>query len=194
MFTLVFICNGTTDWNLDKRCTGHTDVPLNERGRCEAEKIGKTLRSTPFSAVYTSDLRRAQETAEIITLLHDDPVEIHEDRQLREFNFGGWEGKQFAEINRCCGNDLDTGGDDFVPLFPPRGETLESFRLRLLKALDGIAQVQHDSDVVAVVTHGLVIALARTHCARESVNSFWDYVPGNSEVIKLGANRETFRQ
>ena len=59
--------HGQTDWNLKKRCQGHTDIPLNKNGIKEAEELSIKLESTPLQVIYSSDLKRAVETAEVIS-------------------------------------------------------------------------------------------------------------------------------
>lgn len=191
MLTLFFVHHGITDWNLEKRCTGQSDVPLNKMGKADAEQIAESLRNVPLSRVYTSDLSRAVETAETITQHHNEPVEVIEDPRLREFDFGDWEGLPYTEINHRCGSEVE---DDFVPLFPPDGETLESFRSRLLQALEDIVEKHKDSENVAIVTHGLVIALARVHCAKKSVNALWEYIPQKTGVVAISAEPDAFKE
>ena len=87
--------HGETLWNRDGRVQGHTDVPLNERGREQARALGKRLAGHPFCAVYASDLSRARESAELI--VHGSDVPITADRDLREFSYGAWEGLTVGE-------------------------------------------------------------------------------------------------
>jgi 2,3-bisphosphoglycerate-dependent phosphoglycerate mutase len=83
--------HGQTDWNLEHRIQGWTDVPLNHVGQIQAKKLGRHLEGIPFVALYTSDLERAHTTA---TILHQHTgVPIVVDRRLREKRFGTLEGK-----------------------------------------------------------------------------------------------------
>ena len=61
--TLVLVRHGETDWNRERRFQGHADTPLNDAGRGQARALAALLRSERLSAVYTSPLRRAKETA-----------------------------------------------------------------------------------------------------------------------------------
>ena len=96
---LLLVRHGETDWNAAGRIQGCTDTPLNARGRAQAAALAEKLRSSERAeALYTSPLRRAAETAEIIGSalgLRPEPVEA-----LREISFGVWEGCSWAEIQR----------------------------------------------------------------------------------------------
>jgi 2,3-bisphosphoglycerate-dependent phosphoglycerate mutase len=133
--TLLLVRHGETDWNRDGRFQGHADPSLNARGRRQAEELADRLGDVPLTAVYTSDLRRASETAEVVGLRKGVPVVA--DRDLREIDVGSWAGRTRAEI----------GDDDWD------GETYEQHRERVLAALRSIA-AEHPNGDVLVVTHG----------------------------------------
>jgi broad specificity phosphatase PhoE len=91
---LLLVRHGETDWNRDHRWQGHSDTPLNERGREQARAVAETMDAV--ERIYASDLARARETAEIIGERLGVPVEV--DARLRERGFGGWEGLTTDEI------------------------------------------------------------------------------------------------
>ena len=82
--------HGETDWNIRKRAQGSTDTPLNEKGRVQADFLGKRLASTPFSAAYGSDLTRAVATASAI--LRGRNITLQQLPALQEKSYGEWEG------------------------------------------------------------------------------------------------------
>lgn len=141
--------HGETDWNRQLRIQGHSDQPLNERGRAQARELARSLADVPFAAVYASDLIRAVETAEIIAREHDLPVRIVPG--LREIDVGSWEG-----LTR----------DEVLERFPdhrrPDGETREAHRTRVVSALTRIAE-SHRGEQVLVVTHGGSMRAAWIH-------------------------------
>jgi broad specificity phosphatase PhoE len=83
--------HGETDWNLEGRWQGHTDVPLNANGRAQARAVAETLRDAGLAGVVSSDLSRARETAEIAAAALGLGV-AYADADLRERMFGVFEG------------------------------------------------------------------------------------------------------
>jgi broad specificity phosphatase PhoE len=97
---LVFMTrHGETDWNLEGRWQGHTDVPLNERGRAQARIIAETLKGEGLAGLVASDLSRARETAEIAGASLGLGV-AYVDPDLRERMFGVFEGLTRLECER----------------------------------------------------------------------------------------------
>ncbi|WP_124114958.1 histidine phosphatase family protein [Paenibacillus xylanexedens] len=90
MTTLGLIRHGVTDWNDEYRTQGHSDIPLNERGRKQAELLSKRIGMEHWDYIYSSDLSRALETAEIIGKIKN--IEVRTDPRLREMNCGLIEG------------------------------------------------------------------------------------------------------
>lgn len=137
---LYIVRHGQTDWNVEKRLQGQSDIPLNEAGRGEAAALKEELDTVPFDACMASDLQRASETARILTQGRSLTIAI--DARLREYNFGALEGRLLSEISK----------EDFLALT----ETQDKMQERVFAALDEIV-AQHPGQTVLVVTHGGVM-------------------------------------
>src|SRR5438105_5656365 len=135
MSTLVLVRHGETDWNAERRWQGHTDVPLNARGREQARSLAEELADQPIEAIYASDLSRARETAEIVAARLRLPVVV--DPDLREIDAGSLEGLTREEIG---GRAWD-------------GEAHQAHGERVLRAVRRIAAA-HPAGRVLVVAHG----------------------------------------
>jgi broad specificity phosphatase PhoE len=133
--TLLLVRHGETDWNAEGRLQGHTDRPLNDFGRRQAKALAGRLEGDGITAVYASDLSRARETAEILAERLRLPVAT--DPDLRERNWGTWEGLTGAERDRV----------EYV------GEAHDAHGERVLRAVLRIAEL-HPGERVVVVTHG----------------------------------------
>jgi 2,3-bisphosphoglycerate-dependent phosphoglycerate mutase len=141
--------HGETDWNRDNRFQGHADPPLNELGREQARVLAEALAGEPFTAIYTSPLRRAAETAEIVAALHGlrpRPVD-----GLREVDVGSWEGLTREEVARRFPEqfqrwlDHGPGWED--------GESYDEMGRRSVATLLELAE-QHPGERIVAVTHG----------------------------------------
>ncbi|AIS01290.1 histidine phosphatase family protein [Streptomyces glaucescens] len=95
MGDLFLVRHGETEWSRSGRHTGLTDVPLTERGREEARRLVPLVRSHRIGAAFVSPLQRARETAELIGL-----HEVRVDADLREWDYGAYEGVTTVEIQR----------------------------------------------------------------------------------------------
>jgi broad specificity phosphatase PhoE len=140
MTTILLARHGETDWNREGRWQGWADPPLNETGRAQARALADQLRALPFDAVYTSDLRRARETAEIVAAPHGVPVTS--DAGLREIDVGSWSGLTRAEIE-----------ERFPGLERPDGETRDQHLARVHGAVVRIARESAGRRLL-LVTHG----------------------------------------
>jgi broad specificity phosphatase PhoE len=133
---LLLVRHGETDWNAEGRLQGQTDRPLNDFGRRQARRLAEQLEGEELQAIYSSDLARARETAEIVSERLGLPVEL--DADLREKDWGTWEGLTAVERDRV----------EFV------GESTRAHQERMLRALAGISAQHPDGGTVLVVTHG----------------------------------------
>jgi broad specificity phosphatase PhoE len=136
MTELLLVRHGETDWNADGRLQGQTDRPLSDFGRRQARELAEALQGEQLQAIYSSDLARARETAEIVADRLELPVVL--DPDLREKDWGTWEGLTAVERDRV----------EFV------GESTEAHQERTLRALKRISERHPGAGRVLVVTHG----------------------------------------
>jgi broad specificity phosphatase PhoE len=147
---LFLVRHGETEWSRSGRHTGSTDVPLTERGRGEARRLMPLIRSHRIGAAFVSPLQRARETAELIGI-HDARV----DADLREWDYGGYEGVTTVEIQRTRpGWFLFSDGVATGPPDHP-GETPEQVGERADRMLGKVdAALANTEGVVVLVAHG----------------------------------------
>lgn len=148
MTKVYLVRHGATDWNQTKRAQGHADIPLNNAGRRQASAIASELAHVDLTAVYSSDLERALDTARPIAAAHGLEVEV--DAGYREIDQGEWEGLTTDEIKERW---PDLWGPKRHYRARPGGESPQQVRARALEAL-GRSVTAHPVGAIAVVSHG----------------------------------------
>jgi alpha-ribazole phosphatase len=138
---LVLVRHGETDWTVQGRFSGHTELPLNEKGQRQATAVAHRLSGEKIHAIYTSDLRRALATAQAIAefqeLTQGVPM-VLPDRRIREVDFGEWEGLTYAEVLERDPVGVNAWQGDLLKTAPPGGESLEQLADRLKPFLASI--------------------------------------------------------
>jgi glucosyl-3-phosphoglycerate phosphatase len=150
---LVLWRHGQTEWNVSGRGQGHLDVPLDEVGREQARSAAARLASLRPSAIVSSDLARAYETATALADLTG--LEVRQDPALREIHLGQWQGLTRAEVNEKFGDErrrIEAGEDVRRGV---DGETMAEVADRAATALERAAAMTDGGRTVIVVAHGL---------------------------------------
>jgi broad specificity phosphatase PhoE len=147
--------HGQTNWNLEGRFQGQSDTPLNQTGRREAHSLAGQLSGQSFAAIFTSDLIRAKETAEIIAESLGLPVTL--EPRLREINQGEWEGQFVEDIKARDAEHWDQRTIDPANFRPPGGESVAEVAERTRAAMRKIVRL-YPSGSIIVVSHGLTLA------------------------------------
>ncbi|KAJ0975971.1 hypothetical protein J5N97_017936 [Dioscorea zingiberensis] len=154
---IVIVRHGETSWNASKIIQGHMNSELNETGRKQAIAVAVRLSKEPkFASIYSSDLKRAAETAEIIAN-HCGLPEVKLDPALRERHLGDLQGLTLRDAAKLKAESyqyfLSKSRDQEIP---GGGESLDQVYNRCTSCMEGIAK-KHSGDRVIVVTHGGVL-------------------------------------
>ena len=153
---LILIRHGESTWNDAGRIQGWTDSPLSERGQWQAEKLAEHLATLPITALYTSPLERAMETAHIVARTLDLPLAV--DDRLKEYGIGELEGMTGEEVKERYPAIYHgwRATTRWIPL--PGEEGRDIFAQRVEAAMADIV-ASHPEGTVAIVTHGGVIGI-----------------------------------
>jgi len=152
---LFLIRHGQTSWNVEGRYQGICDIGLNSTGIKQAELASKYLSRVKFSKIYSSPLKRTMKTANIINGRAEVKIEAYED--LKEVDFGKWEGLKFNQIDKDYHGDYQQWLTDPYNNRPTGGENFKELTLRTTSVIDSIVAENTDDSSVAIVTHGGVI-------------------------------------
>ena len=144
MTVILLARHGQSDWNRERRWQGHADRPLTDEGKRQAGALADRLEDIPVDAIYSSDLRRARETAEVVAERRG--LEIHERSELREVDVGSWSGLTRDEAEERFPEDFARwlrGGPGWRD-----GESYEEMSRRVLKAIGTIVADHPDGRVL----------------------------------------------
>ncbi len=173
---LCIVRHGETDWNVAKRIQGQTDIPLNATGRAQALAMAYNAGHHHFQALYSSDLSRAQETAQALTAHLD--LTIATTPGLRERHYGIFQGisaaqgaQRYPEAYACYQQrDLHYNFET--------GESLLAFAGRVRESLDRIIR-HHVGQTVAIVTHAGVLDILYRQATGRPLETERDFVIPN---------------
>jgi len=147
---LILIRHGLTDYNLEKRYCGFKDSGLNRMGKDQAREIKMKLKGFKIDKVYCSDLRRSWQTAKII--FGEKSCPILKRKNLREINFGKWEGFNFKQILKKYPSIYKKWLKDPFSVDIPQGEKMKHFMARIKREIKNIIK-NNRNKTVAIVCH-----------------------------------------
>ncbi len=174
---LFLIRHGETQHNLRKIYIGHTDSPLNRKGKKQARSAGLYLSKTRIRAVYSSDLKRAHEFATIAFK----GVPVNTTAALREIDFGIFEGLSHEQIMKKHPQLYQKWLRDPWNTQLPQGESIKTLETRVKKILKKI-YAQNKTGIVAVVSHAGPIKIILQGLMRDA--KFWD-IPVNNGSLSV---------
>jgi broad specificity phosphatase PhoE len=168
---LIFVRHCETDWNTENRLQGHTDTELNRFGISQADKLGRELARHEIHRIVSSDLKRAVQTADIITSYLGVPV--HVDARLRETSFGSLEGMKPLEAaaRYQIVPHYSVGPYDFRKF---GGEERGGVLARHRELLDELVK-RHGGETVMLVGHGAGLNILLTDLGHEAGLNRGDY-------------------
>ena len=181
---LMLVRHAKNDWVGDRLAGWTPGVHLNEEGRQQAEALGARVAHLPITAIYSSPLERAVETAQAIATHHNLEVQIIED--IGETHYGEWTGASLKELSK-------TELWPVVQVYPsgarfPGGESLRETQTRAVAALDRLRDAHPtETDVIVAVSHADVIKAAAAYYIGLHLDLFQRLVisPASLSVIQF---------
>lgn len=156
MSQLVITRHGQSAWNLENRFTGWIDVDITEKGEQEAIAAGQKLKGMHFDCAFTSDLKRAQRTLEIILReIGQQNIPVTKDQALNERHYGDLQGANKAETAAKYGEEQVHIWRRSFDIAPPNGESLKDTADRVIPYFDlHIAPLLQQGRNIIISAHG----------------------------------------
>jgi alpha-ribazole phosphatase len=186
MEKLFLVRHGETVWNEERRYIGLTDLSLSEKGREQADRLAQWLANKPIEVIFSSPLKRSRETAEIIASKFNLEVVILS--ELREIDFGEWEGLTYAEIKGRFGDLIDRWLKDASLVDIPAGENWSDVMERVSSFLSKVATTTQDVGVA--VTHGGLIKALVVKVLGMKATEFRRFLVSNGSLSAIGFSNQ----
>ena len=187
---LYIVRHGTTDWNQSGRIQGHMDIPLNEAGRAQARLASGRLAPLGATALYSSDLLRAYETAQIIG--QGIGLRVVQKPGLREINFGVWQGLSSPQIRERDPEVYAARSANPYDVAPAGAETWRQFYDRAVQAIQEILAMTEAQRLI-VVTHGGVCTAVGLRALGFDCTGKRTFESHNCGIHTLAVHGETWR-
>ncbi|MDD3840669.1 MAG: alpha-ribazole phosphatase [Clostridia bacterium] len=182
MTIIILVRHGETYANRSNTYSGWNDVGLNDNGERQAVNIAQKLASEKIDCVYSSTLRRALETAGHICRAHD--IMLHTTDNLKELNFGRWEGMHWGEVEKKYTREFKQWCTDWINYKIPGGESAVEFYRRCVSEIDRIIEA-HKRQKVVVVTHHGCIRNILAHLIGNGLSDSWRFKVANGSISRI---------
>lgn len=179
---LILIRHGETDWNVEGRYQGQADPPLNQQGLAQARQLTQELRGVGLDVLYSSPLRRAFKTAQILAEALDIP--LHSEPRLMEIHQGEWQTLLYTEIATRYPEIFHRWQTEPWTVTIPGGENIAQVQKRVYAAVDEIL-ARHEGQCIGMVAHRIPIALLKVRYqgldpgavrTLELPNTYWEKI------------------
>ena len=184
MTDIWLVRHGQTDWNLTGRWQGQAPhAPgLNDMGRAQALDLQNQLKDIKISTIYSSDLLRARQTAELIA----EPLGLTVilEPRLCEMNLGAWEGMLSSEVEAQFPQELAARVQNPFHARAPQGESPSDMAERVVAAVNDIAK-EHTAESVIIVSHGVSLAIIICHAKGFPLDEVYEHIPENAKLYRV---------
>jgi len=170
MTEIILVRHGETEWNVGKIYRGRMDINLDEVGIKQAELLGKYLSQTMLDAIYSSPLKRALDTANIIARYSKTSVQVSDN--LIDFDYGEWQGLSEEEVKKLYPSLHNEWLTNPHRVRMPHGESLADVRERSLKVINGV--ISKYKGRVVVVSHRVINKVLICSLSGLDNSHFWN--------------------
>ncbi len=173
---IILVRHGETIWNREKRVQGISNIGLSDFGRKQAQRLAESLESVKISAIYSSPLKRAYQTAAAIGKVH--PVAIETEDDLQELDQGDFESLTLAELRENHASFLEKWIADPAAVAIPNGESLNDLQRRAWDAFQKIIETclraphSREGNKTLIVSHGFTIMTILCKIQGAALNQF----------------------
>ncbi len=185
----ILVRHGQTEWNRVERFRGHADIPLNEQGKEQADKVAAFLANAKIDAVYASPLQRTLQTAQPLAQTHQLQVQASPD--LIDMDVGALEGLTIEEARQSFPEVMDKWVSAPGHVKFPKGEAMRSVRTRIEKLL-GELLAAHPDQTVALVTHRILCHVTLCLVLDLDLDRLWRFRQDNACINRFESREQGY--
>lgn len=185
---VIMVRHGETEWNVLCKFLGSVDLPLNEKGRRQAGYAREALKDVEIDVAYSSPMKRAYETGEIICT--DKKLELRTDNGLREIGCGKWEGLNGIEVEKLFPGQIELWGNSPEDCRIEGGDTFQEVSDRIVDAFWRIVNANRGKTIL-ITSHMICLTLLMIYFEGRQINDMWDVKPiGNAalNIVEVSAD------
>jgi broad specificity phosphatase PhoE len=168
---IFLVRHGQTDWNKKQRFQGRMDIPLNDVGRAQAQALALALKVKKLTAIYSSPLKRALETARSIKAYHP-TTPVIEESGLAEMDLGEFDGMEAQQWVERYPDYYALWKEKPSVIKMPKGESLKEVQARALKTLETICKRYKPGSQLVFISHNFVIVTLLCHACGKPLDLF----------------------
>jgi len=193
MLKLYLIRHGETDLNKPGIFFGNKDVGLNQIGKKQSEELEKAMDNIELDVIISSPLRRCIETAKGIASRKGLVINVID--ELREMDFGLWEGYHYDDVARLYPDEWKKGMEDWRSMHPTNGECFKDFYSRVCNAIRTIIE-SYDGKNVALITHVGCMRVIVSDLLGLKEEGFWNFYfeHGKYSLLEIEEGHCTIRK
>lgn len=179
---VIMVRHGETEWNVLCKFLGSVDMPLNEKGKRQAGYAKEALKDEVINAAYSSPMKRAYETGEII--LNDRGIKLIKDEGLREIGCGKWEGLCGEEVEKLYPGQIYLWGNRPEECRIEGGDTFQEVSDRIIEAFWRIVK-ENRGKTILITSHMICLTLLMIHFEGKPINEMWDVKPIGNAALNI---------
>ena len=177
--TFYIVRHGQTNWNILGKTQGHGNSDLTEKGEEQAFELAKTIKEYPIDYIYSSDLGRAVQTAEIVG--SQIGIDTYKTKSLREMGFGDWEGLLIDEIKKHHEKTYETWRNTPHLANIPNGETLDIIKDRVDRFINELNE-KYDNKHILLVSHSVTVRVMLLSFLNSSMENIYRIKQDNTAL------------
>ncbi|MEC9382146.1 MAG: histidine phosphatase family protein [Thermodesulfobacteriota bacterium] len=187
---IILVRHCETDWNKENRCQGISDLSLNQAGLKQAENLRSYFNNLDIDLIFSSTLKRAIETANVINSDKKIPIELID--ELREMDQGDFEGIPFHTLREKYPVELNEWRKNPEKFRIPNGETLGEVKNRMIKFMKNIVETHREDKTIIIVSHNLALSSLLCSISEKNLVNFTEFTVESGSISTIDYSNKIF--